>query len=254
MNAHGLDFQSARTLGMSKGGRAGALLSDTVILNPSLLGFYNLAAVSGTYYWKNPKADRGIFNVSAIDGTNEYVSAGLAYTNIEKGKLIHLALAKKALPILSFGTHFKRIDDRKENIEYDGGLSASFGLAKDTVSVPFQLSLVADNIRQKFTSITGPREISISGKANVNDIMLLYLDDAVRFYKNGDRTSLYSIATEINLGNELYARLGVFRGAEKGWSIGGGWVGPKIGLNYGYQKESSTTQETRHAATMEIYM
>lgn len=259
--AHAVDFQTSRILALGTTGRGGALLNDTILLNPSLLGFQPVQSISGTYKWVEDKA----FNVSVIDGKNKYFQAGIGYTRMPDLDFIHLALAKRATNWLSFGTTAKRYSTRANNLAangqevsgFDGGPSVSVAFPKEVTGVALQLGLTGDNLTHKAADekYLGPKQAGAGIKVNLRDILLLYGDYVQFFPSSSGSYNSYAGAAELSLGADLYARAGLFGFREKGWSLGAGWLGPKIGINYGYQnKRVAAERSFEHAVTMDLYM
>lgn len=259
-----LDFQSSRTLSLGGSGRGGAMLTDTITLNPSMLGFQPVAALSGTYNWLNPDAGNN-FNVAVIDGRNPYVNAGFSFTRKTSEDLFHLSLAKRVVPWLAVGVSGKRFATRSNataatggsQVGYDGGLSATVALPTETVGIPLQFGIVGDNLANRVENerYIGPRQLGTGIKANLNNILLLYGDYVQNFSNLLGNYSTLSGGLEVALGSEIFARAGAFGFRENGWSAGIGWVGPKIGIAYGYQNRRFDAERSfSHAVTADIFM
>ncbi len=263
-HANALNYQSARTTSLAGAGRAGCLLTDTVTLNPSMLGLYEISALSGTLNWFRPAADLSLYNISVIDGTNPWFSAGLSFTRARKGDFIHLAVSKKIDYWISVGAHAKRFNIRTKDlppnvqdyIRFDGGASVTVAIPKEWISTPVLVSLTSDNLHhnEDAEKYLGPKEFGLSTKVNMKDLLLVYGDfiEHISTYYGG--YPMYHAGAEISLGNELFVRGGMYGFRNTGWSIGGGWVGPKVGLNYGFQKQTSDAFEKLHTVTLDFYM
>lgn len=267
----GLDFQSSRTLSLSQAGRGGALLNDTITLNPSMLGFQTVAALSGTYNWANntyaSRADadsQRLFNVSVVDGKNEYLSAGISFTRRPDQDMFHMAMAKRVSSGVSVGLSGKRYSTRSNALAangqsvsgFDVGASASFAVPGFT-EVPVQLGLTADNLIHKEADerYVGPRQIGLGVKVNLNQLLMVYADAVEFLPKASGATQGYYGGAEVALGSDFYIRGGLMGFREKGWSAGGGWVGPKLGVAYGYQnRRVEAERDFQHSVTMDIYM
>lgn len=229
-----------------------------------MLGLYQISALSGTMNWIRPASEISLYNISVIDGTNPYVSAGLSLTRAKKGDFIHLALSKKIDYWISVGIHAKRFNLRSKdlppNVEsytvFDGGASVSIAIPKEWSSYPILLALTSDNLHHATGAekYLGPKEFSFAAKINFKDLLLVYGDfvHATSTYYGG--YPMYHSGAEIALGNEFFARGGMFGFRNTGWGLGGGWVGPKLGLNYGYQKQTNESQEKLHTLTLDLYM
>ncbi len=265
-----LDFQSARTLSLAQGGRGGALLNDTITLNPSLLGFQNIASLSGTMNWLNspsgpsPQAHKN-FNVSVVDGKNEYVAAGVSFTRKPSLDVFHGSLAKKVAQWFSVGVSVKRFSTKsnsdaaagKSKTGFDGGASFSIVSPPEVSSIPIQIGFTSDNLLNKISHepFLGPRQIGAGTKININQLLLLYGDVLGHFPISAKAYPLFTLGSEFALGNDFFARGGLlgFK-KEKGWGTGVGWVGPKIALNYGFQRKTYPQTHFQHALTLDLYM
>jgi len=261
--AFSLDYKSPRTLSLAGSGRAGALLTDTITLNPSLLGFYQIAAVTGAYYWQNPKQSAApLFHLSAIDGANPLFGAGFAYTRTSYLDFFHLSAAKKIFETFSVGLHGKRFATRSNSmaaqgssvVGYDAGVSASY-FSKDILPFPFMFSLTSDNLisNSQNQALIGGRQIALGIKFNVYDILVFYGDEVFE-KKFSQKLSTTAGALELSLGGGFFIRSGISGGNEKSWGLGGGWVGPRIAINYGFQKSKSPIDEKVSSVSLDIFM
>lgn len=252
------------------------MLADTIFVNPSLLAFQPVGALSGTYSWINdsvfgPADSRPpSFNVSVIDGKNEYVNAGLAFTRRPGVDFLHLSLAKRALQWLSFGSSVKYFSSRGEAmspytatpvgalIGTDMSFSTSFLVQTSFTATPIQIGIVGDNLIAKAANepLIGPRQVGIGFKANLSSILLLYGDAVEYLPKNVGAYPMFHGGIELAFSPEIFLRGGIFGTHEKGWSLGGGWVGPKLGFNYGYQSKMAFDSHNafEHALTVDFYM
>jgi hypothetical protein len=255
---------------LAQSGRGGALLTDTITLNPSLLGFQPAAALSGTYDWINNNdtpsgMGNHILNASVIDGKNEYVNAGVAYTRRADVDLIHVALAKRVLPWLSLGASGKRFATRSNTVTasgqqvtgIDGGLSLSVALPPEVIAIPIQVGLTADNLRNQVTAepYLGGRELGGGFKVTLSKTLMVYGDLVEKFSNSKGAIPTYSAGAELALMGDFYVRGGLLGFRERGWATGIGWIGPKLGIGYGYQNRHLDADRTfDHALTMDIYM
>lgn len=248
------------------------MLNDTITLNPSLLGFQPVASFSGTFNWLDGSqlaADdqQRTYNVSVIDGKNQYVNAGISFTRRPDLDFIHVALAKRATTWLSFGSTVKRFASRSNpgkllangQSGLETGLSASIAIPKEVSVTPLQIGFTIDNIfnRARDEKYTGPRQAGVGLKANVESMLMLYGDLVQNFsnFSNGSWMQ-WSGGAELAIGGGFFGRGGLTGSSrEKGFGFGGGWVGPKIGVNYGYQnKLRAAERDYAHAVTMDVFM
>lgn len=213
-----------------------------------------------------PDDSQRTYNVSVIDGKNEYVNAGISLTRRPDLDFIHVALAKRATQWLSFGSTVKRFGTRSNSkalfgnavAGFETGLSAALVIPKEVSSTPIQIGLVADNLlhRARDEKYVGARQLGGGIKANVEGMLMLY-GDLVQNFSNFRGSYLqWSGGGEVALGSSFFARGGLTGGAhDKGFGFGGGWVGPKVGVNYGFQNNlHDTLRDYSHAVTMDVFM
>ena len=259
---HALDFQSARTLGMAQSGRAAPLLADVITLNPSTLGFYPISGISGTYGWQHPSNDLNPFNVGIIDGNNDLFSAGASFTRATSFDFIHLAMAKKVTDIFSLGAHAKRFNNRTTGpgsradryVGYDFGLSSTIVLSQNQLPIPLYIGITSDNLSNAHEGVFGARQFGVGLKTNITNIILPYLDYIYYQSKGPIDSQQLNLAAEIAAGADFFLRGGLMTLDVKGWGAGGGWIGPKVGIHYGYQKITSLDAHFEHSITLDIFM
>ena len=263
-----LDFQSARSLSLAGGGRGGPLLTDTIQQNAAFMGFQQVQSVQGTYNWLNltptvPSVTQRVLNFSVMDGKNPYAQGGIALTRRPDFDIIHVAVARKITDWLSVGGIAKRFKARPAMEEisgdytgYDGGVSLAIAPNPVGVAVPVQFGVSVDNLvrRSSDEARMGGRKVAVGMKANLKNILSVYGDFVETFGKNTPTYPHYSASAELSLGSEFYARGGLYGFKETGWGAGGGWMGPKIGINYGYQKKLTPRDGFEHALSIDIYM
>jgi hypothetical protein len=270
VNANALDFESARTTGLSGSGRGGPLMTDTIFVNPSALAFQNVQALSGTFDWlTNPASPPGttnhLFNGSVVDGKNQYVDAGLAFTRRPDLDLIHLALAKQVMPWGAIGATVKRFSSGSANPQsinqvtgFDGGLSAAVVIPADMLASPqVSFGLTAENLIHDAAkeATIGPRQLGGGVKATFEKLLALYADAVVNQSNVSGAWTTYSGGAEIGLGSDFYIRGGLSGYRQKGWSYGVGWTGPKIAINYGFQNAHlDALRSIDHVITIDIFM
>lgn len=264
-----VDFQSARTLGLAGAGKGKPTLTDSIFLNPSGLALEEIQAISATYDWLNHvepavgSTNQRVLNASIIDGRNPYVAGGLAYTRRPDLDIIHAAIGKKVLDWMAVGLSGKRYTTRPSfadiagsNTGYDLGVSLTFAPNAELMPVPFSIAIVGDNLVRHPGNepYIGGRKAGVGARISLKDILYLYGDVTRTMRIVGDDWSSVNVASELSIGGGLFARGGVMMGARKGWGIGGSWMAPRIGLNYGYQKRTGPRDGYEHAATIDLYM
>jgi hypothetical protein len=265
-HAWGPDFQSARTLSLSQGGRAGALMTDTIVMNPSMLGFQPLVAFSGTGFWQREESSNRGFNLGVVDGKNELFTAGLSFTRARQFNIFHLSAAKKVFQWLSLGAHGKRYSSRSTTplpaargiTGYDGGLSATVSLPKGALPLPLNIALTSDNLLSKsgHEESIGPRQVAVGAKTSVVDVLIFYLDYVQYLPENFPSYGKPSLGGELSITPELFARVSAFGFRERGWGLGAGWLGPRVALNYGYQRQNQlpANRGFTHAISLDVFL
>lgn len=269
-----LDFQSSRTLSLAQGGRGGALLNDTITLNPSLLGFQPVSSFSGTFNWLDGSKyatddSQRTYNASVIDGKNQYVNAGISFTRRPDLDFIHVALAKRVIPSLSTGMTVKRFTTRQGAKAllsgsgtavsgFETGLSVSFAMPPEVSSFPIQIGFTADNLlhRARDEQHVGPRQLGVGAKISLEKVLMVYGDIIENFSNFSGAYMQWAGGAEVAIGNGFFTRGGLLGGKyQKGFGYGGGWVGPKIGVSYGFQNRLiAADRNYQHAVTMDIFM
>jgi hypothetical protein len=205
-----------------------------------------------------------VLNAGLIDGRNPYVTGGASFTRRPDLDIIHIGLGRKVvLDWLAVGMSLKRyqVRDAYKSIAggdngYDGGLSVTVSPNPLTVPLPFQLGITSDNlIRSSETErFMGGRKMAAGVKFNLKEIFYPMVDYARVMGNNSPSFSVLSAGGEITIGGGLFARGSLMRMGRKGWGVGGSWMAPKIGFNYGYQKRTDPRDGFEHAVTLDFFM
>jgi hypothetical protein len=166
---------------------------------------------------------------------------------------------------MSVGTSVKRFTTRSNPLAasgqavtgYDAGTSLAFAIPPSISETPIQVGLTADNLLHKPANepYVGPKQYGGGMKVTMNKQLMLYGDLVENFSNFRGAYPTYSGGAEISVGWDFYLRGGLFGFTEKGWGTGLGWVGPKIGVNYGFQSRRFEAERSfEHAITMDLYM
>lgn len=263
------EFRSPRVISLAGTGRGFPILTDTIHQNIAALGFQEVQALQGSYNWQNfsprvPSVREKIWNGSIVDGRNEYAVAGISFTRRSDVDVYHLGVAKKLTDFLSIGGTAKRYSTRAayekyigSRSGYDGGISVSANLTKlDILPVGMQVGATLDNLvrRGSDEAIMGGRKLGVAARTDLKGIVSIYTD-YVRVMGNTTETySYFGAGAEVSLGADFFIRGGGFGFQRTGWGAGGGWMGPKIGVNYGYQKKLKPHDGFEHAVGFDFYM
>lgn len=248
------DFQSPRTVALGGAGRAGPLLNDAILLNPSFAAFLQERVSAGvTYSTFAPTADapssQGVgqgrnYQVSLQDGRSPLFEAGLAYTQFTDGSMIHVGASRSFLKRMGFGLGAKfQMDPDRSRVVSEGSFSFT-----GIVTPEVQAALVVDNLFQSGSAKREGlyREIALGTKFNIMQMLLLYLDPHYTpdLPESLGRRFGYELGAEFVVFKDVFLRTGVFRDARaqairtygSGWGLGGGWLGPKISFDLGFAR------------------
>lgn len=242
-SAYSSDQQSPRTLALGGAGHAGPLLNDPLYLNPAFISLNQAYAMSFSYlkYADGDFKGRN-YNLSLQDGRTELFQAGVGYTLREEGSLITVAGSKQVADRMAVGTGVKL------HFGNDHTSAKDLFLAYGAVATDWlQLSFLADNL---LSSSSGKsrgfiREFVIGSKFNLMNIVLVYADPHFAPSLSGSSALGHEVGLEFTLMKDLFLRLGQFRNSNiphqsgkrgNGYSIGAGWVGPRISFDYAYSK------------------
>ncbi len=245
-SAQAVEFHSSRTLSLGGSGRANPMLTDSIYLNPSYASFAPVYSLSGTYLPIQPHGRN--YNVSIQDSRNELFQGGIGYTKREGTSAVNVGASKLAFNRLGFGLGSKFIiNDNTNKITSDLILSTSY-----LVSSFLYATLVIDNLLANLdqTFYLGTKFVPTK---NVN----IYIDPFYSpGYSNGKKAG-YHAGVELGLLADFFLRGGKYQDAEipylgtrgSGFGIGGGWLGPRINIEYAF---SRAIQTDRNDSTISV--
>ncbi len=229
------DFHPARTAGLGGAGRAGPLMNDGVYLNPSFLAFLKSYTLGGQYAAYKGDTNGRILHASLQDGSSDLFAAAFGYTVRQDAKFFHVGVGKAIAPLLSVGLGGKVL------IRPNGQkwlMDANFG-ATYIVSPVLQLAFTVDNILETETKANEGllREFAIGSRVNIDNIWIIYFDPHLA--TTAEDPFGVEIGMEFKMFTDLTLKLGHFRASQipylnergKGYSIGAGWVGPRLSLD-----------------------
>jgi hypothetical protein len=250
---HAADFHSPRSVALGGAGRAGPLLNDAILLNPSFAAFLKERVSAGfSYLTHGTNQDDRTYQVSLQDGRSPFFEAGLSYTRLESGSMIHFGASRSFIQRTGFGLGAKFLRPTHE-----GPLIADASLSATAIITPeIQAALVVDNLVQgDLARANGNyREIALGTKINIMKMILLYIDPHYtpelpsRF---GERLG-YSAGAELVMFQDVFLRAGTYRNAKQpilnswgnGWGLGAGWLSPKISFDIGYTQATTPAPAT----------
>lgn len=233
-----VEYQSPRIIALGGAGRALPTLNDAIYLNPgfaSLVPLYSLSAGIRWYeYGKN-------YNISVQDSRTELFQAGVGYTRRSRNSAINLGASKKAVDKLGVGLGGKIIIDQGT---YTTTTDTILGTA--FAATPWYYSgLVIDNLFQTSSGIQRGlyRTFYLANRFEAFRSIQFYIDPfyspSYTYKKLG-----YSAGLEFHLLADFQLRMGQFVNSDQphlqtrgnGYAFGVGWIGPRISLEYAFQK------------------
>lgn len=245
--AQASDFQSPRTMALGGAGHAGPLLNDPIYLNPSFMSFNQTYGIGFSYLKYSESAFRGRnFNVSLQDGKTELFQAGVGYTAREEGGLVTVAGSRRIDARMAVGAGGKMFLGKDHRSAKDGFVAFA-GVPLDWL----QLSFMADNLSENADGKSRGfyREFVLGSKANLMNIVLVYVDPHLAPTAPGKNSFGHEIGLEFTMMKDLFLRVGQFRNSNVGYQngrrgggigMGLGWVAPRISLDYGYSRINDT--------------
>jgi hypothetical protein len=264
------DFQSPRTMGIGGAGHAAPLLNDSIYMNPSFGSFLPTYSISANYLFfdgpvKNtpagPMEQHGRnYNASLQDGRSELFQAGVGYTHRDDASFVHVGASRAVIQRLGVGLGGKfYFNTATHSSGRDMTFSVS-GIPLDFLNASF----VIDNLIQYGSGIPHGlyREFILGTKVNIQNLVLIYFDPHLvpDYPVNGERFG-HELGLEIPLMSDLFIRFGNFRNAlvpfeamrGRGWTLGAGWVGPKVSLDYAMSRVIESQSAIAHNFGMTIY-
>jgi hypothetical protein len=240
-SASAADYFSPRIAALSGAGKAGPLLNDSILLNPSFTPFLPTHSIAASYFnYNGPNAFRGRnYHVSIQDGRSEYFQAGASYTMREDASFVHVGASRTAVQRLGFGVSGKFF-------LLNGGRTSGQDITFSTtwiISNWLQAALVADNLLENANgkSMGMYREIALALKINVQGILLIYLDPHYTPSLSGTQKVGHAAGLEFVMFRDFFLRVGQshnslipFESARgRTVSAGAGWVAPRISIDFG---------------------
>lgn len=266
--ADAADFRSPRIAALGGAGRAGPLLTDVVYLNPSFVPFIPTHGISVSYMpftggnldtpWGPMAAYGHNWSFSAFDGTAEALfQAGVAFTKREDGNLIHVGISKSVLNRLGFGIGTKVILPSQANGAIWEGVLSMTGV----VTGWFQASLNVDNLFESARHLGFRREVTLGTKFNIMSIVILYADPHWTPGITGSSAFGVEAGAEFPFFKDFFLRGGGFKNAMQahlnrygdGWGVGGGFMAPRLSLDYGATFTTSPLISTAHSFGVTVF-
>ncbi|MCM0604546.1 MAG: hypothetical protein KA715_00480 [Xanthomonadaceae bacterium] len=255
-SAYSSDYHSPRTASLGGAGHATALGNDSVYLNPAYTPF--ISATSVGLYWTNWNSNFGAYgrnySVSIQDGRSDIFQAALSHTQRDDGRFIHVGASKSLIEKTGLGIGGKIYFPNNQN-----WTASDMTIAMTAVPIAwFQLAIVVDNVFESAygRTINLTREWIFGTRTSVLGILTLYIDPI--FLPSLNQTWGFESGAEFHVMTDLNLRLGLFNNAmipmlarrDQGWSLGAGWTGPRISLDYAYLQTQTGANSHNFGATL----
>jgi hypothetical protein len=258
------DFWSPRTAALGGAGRAGPLLNDALLLNPSFVAFL-VNRVSGAIHYSRIDGGRTgdggrQYHVSMQDSRSPLFSAGLAYTQREDGSTIHFGASRVFFQRMGIGLSGKFLFNPERNsLTQDMTASLTWAAARD-----LQLAFIADNLIESPEGRARGlyREFALGSKYNLMGMILIYFDPHFApTLEKGKSGYGYELGTEFVIFRDLFLRFGTFRNSlipwdnvrGQGYGSGIGWLGPRLSFDFGLSRVIAPIASTGYQMGVTMY-
>lgn len=245
-------------------GRAAITPEEVGLLNPAALVHQKGYQLSTAYRDMNVREDGSIYNFLAHISENQpdtmfplavtyHKTRNFNYRAIDRTEDIHLTTANMIIPNLSLGfdvvrhTYETSVD---EDDEWDGSVGLMYIVTKD-----LGLGLVHRNVLDSDSPYLY-RTVEFGVNYLFGDFLRFAADVVYATEKNPNKEAIYMFGMEHEIVEKLPLRIG-FRGDdvinENYWTLGFGWVGPKIGFDYTLERNFSETGEFASSFDLKVY-
>lgn len=236
------DFHSPRTASLGGAGHASPLGNDSIYLNPGYTPFVPTSSLG--MYWTAWQTAGGAYGrnyaVTIQDGKSEAFQAGLAHTQRDDGRFIHVGVSKSFIQRTGFGLGTKFYFPNNANWMMTDLTIGFSGLP----TYWLQLALVVDNIFESEygRNLNLTREWILGTRTNLMGIVTLYMDpiylpslpDANRWAFEGGAEFHVLIDLNLRAGWFYNSMVPYLSRRDRGYSVGAGWNGPRISIDYAH--------------------
>ncbi|MFZ4712869.1 MAG: hypothetical protein ACOYL6_04110 [Bacteriovoracaceae bacterium] len=246
------EFETARLKSTGGTGIGSVLLNESVVLNPAPLAVFTSA--TATYQRenielkdRNPQHDNLPNSFPKQTHTNAIIIAegssklkgAVGYIDqaegMDKRQRVSSSVGAHITDTTAIGLNYKFTKEtsmaENNGNRYDYN-SVGFGLMH-FYSNNLTIGLMMDDLaKSKGKNTKG----GVGFQYIAQDLVTVMVDVTSNWEKNLSQYMSYRAGVQFKLFSELYARTGMFAdemNQEKGVGFGGGWVGPKLGLEFG---------------------
>ncbi len=259
---------SASSLGGA--GRAGLSGAESVFLNPALVPLIQMTEVIG--YFRDGQYGRGqhrnAWAVGAVDSGKEvYFPAAFHYVRTRDtgraltaadGEMFHLALGKnisERLAIGFSGYHLKyKVSGDREYTQWNGSLGALV-LITENMGFAYVLNNVAGPGSDVPRGLREDMNQGIGVYGAIAEIARLRVDLTRQERFNPDKKMAYMVGIESMLSDYFLFRAGFRRDDlrdERFYTAGIGFTGPRLKIDYGFEKNAEGAEGAVHSVDMRV--
>ena len=263
------DFQSPRTAALGGAGHAAPRFTDALYLNPAFVSITPVRSLSLSYLLlqnETSPASGMNWNASVVDGsTDSLFQAGIGFTRRQDVKLVHFSASKQIGTSVGVGLAGKLIFPNGPASPELASYSANYKDASLSATVRLtpwaRTSLLIDNLFESAKVYGFLREYTLGAKVELQHLILLYLDPHWVPSLDSDNWG-YEGGAELSFYRDLFLRAGSFRNSNlpsfaprrgSGWGIGLGWLGPRLSIDYAYQRVNAPLIAHLHHVGISIY-
>lgn len=263
-------FVGPAAASMAGAGRAGLTGPESAFLNPALVPLIQSTEILG--YFRDgqagPGAHRNAWGVGAVDSTEDaYFPAAAHYLRMNdtgraatsaKGELYHVAVGKNISQRLAVGASgymlkYSVFGDRSYT-QFNGS-AGLLVLVTDTMGFAYVLNNVAKPGSEVPTGLREDMNQGIGVYGAIAEIARMRFDVTRAERYNPDKKMAYMVGLESMVNEYVVFRMGFKRDELADQSVYGagfGFNGPRLKVDYAFEKAAKGTQGAVHSVDMRI--
>jgi hypothetical protein len=249
-------------------GRAGIPGMESAFVNPALVPLVKASEMSAFYtdgYVASGQHRQG-GGLGVIDANKEVLFPGTFHyirtrdtgraSAPAEGELFHLAFGKNVSEHLAFGASVYRVTydvDRDRKYEQWNGSVGMLVLITENAGVAYVLDNLAKPSSRTPHGLREDMRQGIGGYGSIADIVRLRADISREERFNPDHKLTYALAVETMTSTWILFRGGFKRDELKDqrlWTAGFGFNGPRMRINYAFEKNAEGTGGAAHSVDL----
>lgn len=251
-------------------GRAGLSGAESVFLNPALTPLIQMTEVIG--YYRDGQYGRGehrnAWAVGAVDSSKEvYFPAAFHYVRLRdtgrasgavNGEMYHLAIGKNVSDRLAVGfsgyrLKYQVVGDRSYT-QWNGSLGVLM-LLSENMGFAYVLNNVAGPGSEVPTGLREDMNQGVGVYGAIAEIARLRVDVTRQERFNPDKKMAYMVGIESMMNDWFLFRAGFRRDDlrdERFYTAGLGFIGPRLKIDYAFEKNAKGAEGAVHSVDMRI--